>query len=332
MSDLSKAMASLIPFRNATDDTDCFISDSKEDIADILRLDKFRKEKKKKSDEDKEDEDYKKVTKFLESEKDSDFNFDAIFDSLDDDNEDSQLKNSLVALGRKYNREGGSKEENDIAAKFSPRTKELDKLILEIDAESKAISTDVQNMRMSRSRNYKSMADLISARGSLFSTKLAAIKEKTNVEKTIVDLQMKAASKNDASNDVTNTATAAVQQLLSGNPIHYEDDITDDDSSAVLQVGDPISAMSDADRVKALFGKSSESDGDKYIKYEDKGVSLYYDYDDEGKHQIVARTKTGEIVPDYPMPTGIDSLTFNVQEDLGVAIDNLNRTYKLEKI
>lgn len=111
--------------------------------------------------------------------------FDDLIENLFEEDEDTALKNNLVSLGRKYARMVGTDAEtSEISKAFSKREKALDDFIEELDRDSAGVQRDIEIMRGLRSRNYKALSDLISARSSMYNVKLSAIKQLTDITKS----------------------------------------------------------------------------------------------------------------------------------------------------
>ena len=75
----------------------------------------------------------------------------------------------------------------------------MEDLISEINKDTVAINRDIEMMRSLRTKNYKSMADLISARVSFANVKLSAIKELNSIQKTKFELKAKMKKSDDES-------------------------------------------------------------------------------------------------------------------------------------
>lgn len=262
---------------------------------------------------------------------DSFFNMDDIFDAFSQDDADIELQNNLISLGRKYSHEGGSKEVSDLKSQFIPQESALKKMISDIDQDISSVGKDISLMRVSRSRNFKAMSDLISAQSSLYSTKLSAIKEQNNIKKTIADLQLKIDSKNASNDDASTTATMAIQQLFSGGadiPSMSIDpnDVSSSSSSSPVEFDDKTT-------INRIFGgnKGTPSEGDIYLKYEGRNVGIHCVVNREtGEKQLVAKDGDGNVIPDYPLPQHAEDLVFTINDDLGTASDNLGRDYILD--
>ena len=69
------------------------------------------------------------------------------------------------------------------------------------------------------------------------------------------------------------------------------------------------------------------TDGDKWLKYEESGVGYVLIVDGDGNPQtILAEDRDGNRLYDYPIPD-IDNLTFDIDLIAKSATDNLHRNY-----
>ena len=74
-----------------------------------------------------------------------------------------------------------------------------------------------------------------------------------------------------------------------------------------------------------------ESDGDKFLKYEDRGVEYVLEVDSDNKVLGVhAEDRDGILIPDYPLPSNINELTFDIDPVAKRATDTMHRNYKLQ--
>lgn len=252
------------------------------------------------------------------------------------DDEDEEFRRNLVRFGRKYARNTSqSGEKSEIQKAYAEAETALSKLIQEVADDKEALQKDITQMRTSRSRNYKTFADLIEAKTSMHTTQLNAIKEVNAITKNKFELQMKAdKSKKDNEEDST-VANRMIQGLFGmgrSNLISSYEEV----SGALDDNYDSSDTLSDDGlNEEAYFDDvdmdKKETDGDKFLKYE--GIFSHYvlEYDDNGPIQIVAEDIDGNVIPDYPV-SNIKELEFNISESTGTATDNLSQRYKLRKI
>ena len=264
-------------------------------------------------------------------------NIDEIFDNIfDDDHQDKFLMNQLISQGRAYSRKNGlSADESDIQKAFAPQEQALHNLIGDLDSDMKGVQGDINAMRMARTRNTKTMADLVQSKASLQNIKLSAIKEINKIHSDMISFNMRAKAAKENTDAENSNEAYAVRKLLEDSSVLSSvgglsnvsgaRHITDDNDT----LEDPIS--SDMDRAKA-YASIDDTDENNFIRYEKDGVELYLQYSNsKGTRQVVAKNAQGEIVPDYPVPN-ISEVDFTIHDDLGTATDSLSRDYKLENL
>lgn len=273
--------------------------------------------------------------------------FDDVVDRLFELDEDDELRVSLIAQGRKYNQSHSqSGEASEFEKAFTKQETALNQLITDLEKDIGATEKDINNMRLSRVRSPKALSDLISVKGSLYSTKLAAIKEINSIKKNILDLNMKSKKNSEDDSQASMAASLALQQMIEGDA---RDSLSDSDYRAMARGsmsrgvdGDvrneiPVyerNAQDDFDEMEAEreYEASQQSEGDLYIQYENMNVQTYAEVDDEDRVvRLVAKDRDGNEVPDYPLP-GLDEGTFTIHEDLGTVTDSFHRNYILEKV
>ena len=229
---------------------------------------------------------------------DYDATFDDLIENAFNEDEDIALRNSLISMGRRYAIQ--SMEENpessEVSQAFARQERAIEDLVAEIDKDTIAINRDVEQMRMTRTKNYKAMADLISARATMANIKLSAIKELSSIQKDKFDIKLKLSKAAAGGADGYNSNAAITE-------IHEESDLP-----------------------------PAVTDGDKFIAHEDEGVEYVLDIDTEtDDRQIYAVNKHGDVVSDYPLPSNPDQLNFQINELAGEATDQLQRRYRLRR-
>ena len=266
---------------------------------------------------------------------------DSVFDSIfEDDQQDKYLMNQLLAQGRAYSRKNGmSAEESDIQKAFAPQEEALHNLIGDLDSDMKGVQGDINSMRMARTRNTKTMADLVQSNASLQNIKLSAIKEINKIHSDIITFNMRAKAAKENTDAENSNEAYAVRKLLEDSSVLASvggissvsgaRHISDSDNDSNL---DPMAVISsDMDRERA-YASIDDTDENNFIRYERDGVELYLQYSNStGEKKVVAKNAQGEIVPDYPVPD-MSKVDFTFHPDLGTATDSLSRDYKLENM
>jgi len=248
-------------------------------------------------------------------------------------------------MGRKYARTHmDDKEESEINKAFAPQEKELNTLITELNKDAAAIENDINKMRMSHQGvNRKNLADMITAKNQIHNTRLSAIKEKSNIKKIKFDIiTKKNANKKDDDGEGMSIQNAHLLQSLLNNAGLVESVGGRENMSGapVYDDGDPndvLNSMENNDEFirKKYFNKDvdEETESDKYIKYENEDVHYVLLIDEEkNPSKIIAETKNGDILSDYPVPSNVNELNFIIEPDSQQATDQLNRQYQVRYI
>ena len=230
-------------------------------------------------------------------------------------------------------------ESSEVHRSFIEHEQEYRRLLEDVEVEMGNTGRDIERLRQLRTTNYKALADLVSARGSLFSTRRAVIKDMVDLKKSEYDITMKlkkdAASANPNGDDGGMGSAMAIQRILSvGRQNLVGDDVYDyptdpDDTSPRPEspVDESVAASTVLHDMADI--PEPETDGDKFIAYEDRGVDYVVDFDDDDNRKIYAVDSDGVVVEDYPMPSNPEQLAFSVNELAGTATDQLQRSYKL---
>lgn len=268
---------------------------------------------------------------------DYDEDFDRLIESAFEEDEDVTLRNNLIALGRKYAIKGAedAQDTSEVNKAFIRQEQEIGLLIEDINADTIAVQRDIEMLRMSRTKSYKSLADLISSKTSMHSARLAAIKELNSIAKTKFDIiSKKERDKNSADDGTGSTsATQAVQKLLAIGrnnllPEYYENDGGDSSYTISPNTTDGT-PETELERMADI--PEPVTDGDKFIQHENDAVEYVLDIDSDDGKRIYAVNKYGDVVPDYPMPSNPEALDFRINEMAGEATDQLQRRYRLRR-
>lgn len=278
---------------------------------------------------------FKELSEMMPENDDYDSAFDDLIEDAFRDDEDVQFRNSLIAMGRKYAIKGMEEEteSSEVNRSFVKQEQYIEMAIEELNRDAAAIQRDLEMLRMSRTRSYKALSDLASAKTSNITAKLGAIKQLTDIQKAKYDISMKLKRERDGGgNDSGYAATQAVQKLLG---IGRANLLGADEYELTTSIEEPGNADYDDGRPESAIQRTLDipeavTDGDKFIQYENDGVEYVLDVDRDTEHkQIYAINKNGDVVPDYPMPSNPNQLQFSVNEVIGEATDQLQRRYRL---
>lgn len=280
-------------------------------------------------------------------------NFDMDFEDYVDngiyDGEDSDLKDALIAQGRKYQRSHAVDENaSEVEKAFAPQQKDLKDFANEITKDCQDISKDIQQIRgTGYGVNRKMLSELISAKSQLQRLKLDAIKEASSIQKTKFDIltkQEKNKANSSSGEDSSTAAISGIQSLMSmghkamidsvGGRAAAAGSIQDDEDEYYEDINESDEVIQE----RYFKGRDEHlSEGDLYLKYENAGVQmvLMYDPDNPESKYIVAEDKDGKIIPEYPTPS-LEDLEFEIDRSAsdetsdGNAVDSLGRNYKLK--
>lgn len=332
---LSQLLTSEDSFENPYDDTP-EVRSTKEFISDQKKKKKERKSKKKDSFETLVEQ----VETLISENEDEDIDgFDSFLEDFMLEDEDDSFRNELIKRGRQYTRNtASSKESSELQKLYASNEQRIEDLLLDIEEDSKRIHDDITHLRMSRSKNYKALSDLVEQRRGYHDTTLRAIQELNKMNKDKIELQIKVDREHkDEAGDSDITAIRAIQNVFGMGRENligsYADVSGSNEAGAVKEFGD----IDEDHMIEEKYFKDDEdkpeTDGDKFLKYESLNVDLILEIDDEGNPiQIVAQDQDGNVLPDYPTVDITDDLSFTISENTGTATDNLSQKYKIRKV
>ena len=279
----------------------------------------------------------KKLNDFIEETKDrlydDDYDvFDDVIGDIDEFDEDSDLRNSLLSMGRKYARDySASGETNEVTKAFAPQEAHLTDLLAAVAKETARIEEDINEMRKMRSRNYGKISELVEVKGSLYNNQLQILKELNAVKKTQFDIKSKL--KETSSDNDGYAAQSVVQSIFGlGHDTLLAGVGGRDGSSGAYD--DAADSSYDNDEVyeEVIGSTDDDSDGSKFLKYEGLGVHYILEETEDGARRIYAEDKNGNVVEDYPIPKDVDELRFEINQKNNTAIDQLQRKYEYRYI
>lgn len=260
--------------------------------------------------------------------------FDLYLENRFTDDEDRDLKNSLIGMGRKYARETTiSAETSEIQKAFSASEKTLNRFLEEIEKDKEVLQKDIDTMRMGRTKNFKTLSELIEVKTQFHNTALSVVKEINSIKKTQLDLKYKSEKNKPEENSNDIISGKAIQQLFGMGRSNMLSTVGGYEGSSGAfneDEGSNESAGYDDEIIQQKYFKNKEeTDGDKFLKYENLGVEYALILEPDGSKYIIAEDKNGNIVPDYPLPNNIDELNFDIDERTKTATDDYHRNYKV---
>ena len=286
---------------------------------------------------------YSKITKKMSASMIDEFESFLDDDSMFDSEESDELRNGLVSMGRKYARDTGiSSENSEITKTFSDSEKKLKCLYDEISKDKVNIQKDIDQLRsLTRGKNYKALSDLNSAKTSFHTTQLQAIKEMNAIKKAQFEMRMKEraakmASGGDGREDISTNTIRSLFGAGRNDIVNAAGGYSKVSGAIGSTISDSFqSDLSDEEIEEKYFANEPDevTDGDKFLEYEGQGVeyTLLVD-DDNSPIEVVAKDREGHVIPDYPMPSNVDQLQFNINMTTQSAEDELHRKYRVEKV
>ena len=286
---------------------------------------------------------YSKITKRMSASMIDEFESFLDDDSMFDSEESDELRNGLVSMGRKYARDTGiSSENSEITKTFSDSEKKLKSLYDEISKDKVNIQKDIDQLRsLTRGKNYKALSDLNSAKTSFHTTQLQAIKEMNAIKKAQFEMRMKEraakmASGGDGSEDISTNTIRSLFGAGRNDIVNAAGGYSKVSGAIGNTISDTFqSDLSDEEIEEKYFANEPDevTDGDKFLEYEGQGVEYILLVDDDNSPiEVVAKDREGHVIPDYPMPSNVDQLQFNINMTTQSAEDELHRKYRVEKV
>ena len=279
----------------------------------------------------------KKIDKIY---KDTNTELDTLFDDIELGDQNSNVRSSLISLGRKYARShDDTGDDNEISRAFAPQEIKLNDLYNEVAKDIIQIDKDLTEMRMMHSgRNMQRMNELISTKAQFHNTSLSILKEISAVKKAQFDIKSKINKDKSDTDDMSNMSSSIIQSVFGMGHDALLSSVGGRTASSGATVGEPVEDSDDYDiddgemTNEYIIGNDSGADGDKFIEYENAGVELVLEEQPDGSRNVYAEDKDGNIVPDYPLPKNIESLTFDINARAETATDQLQRNYKYRRI
>lgn len=272
------------------------------------------------------------------------FSSDILADSLDGyldelDEFDSELRDSLISLGRKYHRDTSTTaKSSEISKTYAAAEKRYRALYKEIDDDKVSIQKDIDQMRLARTRNFKALSDLIEAKNTQHNLQVSILEKINRMRKDEYELHMKEAAQakenGEGANEVNGSAIRSLFSLGRSDMVSamggYEGisgAVTEDkDGNPVYQ------GYEDSPEAHGLEF-DEDTDGDRFLQFEDCHPEWILLIDeDENVQGVIAEGSDGEILPDYPIPDNLNELNFNINKKLGTATDDYHRTYKVRVV
>ena len=229
------------------------------------------------------------------------------------------------------------KKKKNIEAKFAPQLTQLRKVLKDVEMTVSDANEIFQKMKGNGRYIGKNLVDLISAINSTNNTRASILREISNINKTIIDLQLKETKKkgdNDKNKGAEEFGTEFFSRMFNGsnrkslkeqakdfyNNQAFDEDFNEEDEYDYIN-----------ERLQDESTRSS--DGDKYIEYEHLAPQDCILYHSDGTWEPAAIDKTGALMDDdYPVLTKDDlgDVRFNLEDHK--ATDSTGRTFKVIEV
>ena len=236
-------------------------------------------------------------------------------------------------------KEARKKRKKNIEAKFAPVLTNQRKVLKDVEDTAAAAKELFDKMRGSTRYVGKNLVDLIQAINSSNSTRASILRDISNTNKAIIDLQLKETkSKKEESSDTGAEEFGAefFSKIFSGgnrkemkkyaadyyNSQEYDDDFTDEDEESFIR-----------DRLESEPNKFRTSKGNKYIEYEHLRPEDCILYHRNGEWETGAIDMHGALMPDdYPLipKENLGKVKFNLVDHR--ATDETGRTFKVVEV
>jgi hypothetical protein len=229
----------------------------------------------------------------------------------------------------------------NIEAKFSPMLTNLRKILKDVEHTEASAREIFDNLRESKARYVgKTMTDLISGINQANSTRASVVREMANINKAIIELQLKdGKNKKDKDKDASSEEHGVqfFTKLFSGGNRAKLKEMAKDyynsqDDYDEYDDDDEFDAYID-DRLNNEDNKGRSNEGNKYIEYENEKPEDCIFYYSDGSWDTGAVNKHGERMPDdYPLipKENLGNVRFNLDEHK--ATDETGRRFRVIEI
>lgn len=257
------------------------------------------------------------------------------------------------------------KDSNDYKKEFAEELTLLYNLLDETSQFGKSLEKSYNELRSQKTRGIsKYTNDLAELVLTSKQGKLNILKEISSIKKTVADLKNKADAKDkknaSGENNPEYLASAYFKNILSHGRTDFIQHMTNNSIGEEIQDYDSIignisrgrdlddespdfyDTIGDNTSLEDRFNRRLEErilnegkgfrseEGDKYIKYEDRGVKiLVKKCIDTGEWHFIGVDKFGQEVPDYPVPSRRSAGRMKFSEDGSYCTDEKSRMYKV---
>ena len=230
-------------------------------------------------------------------------------------------------------------KKKNIEARFAPTIALFKKVLKDADLTYEAINKIVNNIMESKSRYVgKTLTDLLQAQNTANSNRASVIRDIANVNKAIIDLQLKqdkSMGKKDDEKNMSDEDFGAhlFGSLFSGDRKELKKKAAE--FYAMQDYDDYDESIDNAiqDRLESEENEFRTEDGNSYIKYEQDSPEDVILYHQSGEWEMSAVDRHGQRMPDdYPVIPKENLGTVNFNHDDKKATDETGRVYRVIEV
>lgn len=234
---------------------------------------------------------------------------------------------------KKKKKKGKESELIDYKRELEPEMALYKNLLMDQNRFTQALQKEYDQLTSTKSTARgvsKTLADLISNITSARALSMQLVEKNVNAKKLIAELSLKqkkelGGSLDGSNADMVDFASQYMKQLVSNRDSlmgNTEDAVVtefENDDDLINELSQVITSDGDEER---------NEDVDKYLKYENRNVSVYVviiDNDVEN-YQFLAKDEDGEVIHDYPLP---NHTNISVNRSTNIATDTYGKKYHI---
>lgn len=235
-----------------------------------------------------------------------------------------------AGIGKKKKKKKKKKDEmTDYAKEFEPEIALYRNLLQDQNRFTDTLQKEYDAMKSTKSSARginKTMTDLIENINGARSLAMQLVEKNVNAKKLIAELTIKEKKEFGANNsnaaDMSNFASNYLKQMISErqtltNGVGANADISDYNEDELFE------------SLSMNLGDTNRSeDVDKYLKYENRNVTVYacINTADIEDYNYIAKDENGEIIEDYPLP---NHTSLSVNRSTNIATDIYGKKYQI---
>lgn len=243
----------------------------------------------------------------------------------------SKKNKDIFNINKKKKKKKKNKDKNepiDYSKEFEPEIALYRNLLIDQNKFTDSLQREYDSLKSVKSTARgvnKNMTDLIQNITSARSLAMQLVEKNVNAKKLIADLTIKQQKENGLGEDGAG---------LSDFAANYLKQMINERNALTGKVG--VAEISEYDNDDDLFETLSEnlgedersSDVEKYLKYENRNVTVYasVNINDAEDYYYIAKDEDGEIIEDYPLPL---HTSLSVNRSTNIATDTYGKKYPI---